>query len=76
MNAELRWTPARFIDMAVFYDAGKVAARHQDLDFDNLKKSYGIGVRLIGVQGYVFRLEAAHSRENNIRLIFTAGGAF
>ena len=76
MNAELRWTPARFIDMAVFYDAGKVAARHQDLDFDNLNKSYGIGVRLIGVQGYVFRLEAAHSRENNIRLIFTAGGAF
>ena len=24
MNAELRWTPARFLDMALFYDAGKV----------------------------------------------------
>ena len=31
MNAELRWTPARFLDMALFYDAGKVAARKSDL---------------------------------------------
>ena len=36
MNAELRWTP-RFLDMAVFYDAGKVAARKSDLDFRDLE---------------------------------------
>jgi Omp85 superfamily domain len=76
MNAELRWTPARIVDMAIFYDAGKVTARREDLDFNDLKESYGIGLRLIGVKGYVFRVEAAHSRENNFRLIFTAGGAF
>ena len=76
MNAELRWTPARFLDMAVFYDTGKVAARRRDLDFEDLKESYGIGMRLIGLQGYAFRIEAAHSREHNLRLIFSAGGAF
>jgi hypothetical protein len=76
MNAELRWTPARFMDMAVFYDTGKVTARREDLNFDALKKSYGIGMRLIGPQGYIFRVEAAHSREHNVRLIFSAGGAF
>jgi len=76
MNAELRWTPARFIDMAVFYDTGKVAARRRDLDFEGLKESYGIGLRLIGLAGYAFRIEAAHSREHNVRLIFSAGGAF
>ena len=76
LNAELRWTPARFMDMAIFYDTGKVTSRREDLDFDDLKESYGIGMRLIGVGGYVFRVEAAHSRENNVRLIFTAGGAF
>jgi hypothetical protein len=76
MNAELRWTPARFLDMAVFYDTGKVAARRDDLDFKDLKDSYGIGLRLIGLQGYAFRIEAARSRENNLRLIFGAGGAF
>jgi hypothetical protein len=76
MTAELRWTPARFLDMAVFYDTGKVAARRADLGFRDLKESWGIGMRLVGVQGYAFRVEAAHSRENTLRLIFSAGGAF
>jgi hypothetical protein len=75
-NAELRWTPARIVDMAIFYDAGKVTERREDLDFNHLKDSFGIGMRLIGVKGYVFRVEAAHSKENNVRLIFSAGGAF
>jgi hypothetical protein len=76
MNAELRWTPARFLDMAIFYDTGKVASRRQDLDFDDLQESYGIGMRLIGMAGYVLRVEIAHSREHNARLIFSAGGLF
>jgi outer membrane protein assembly factor BamA len=75
-NAELRWTPARIVDMAIFYDAGKVTERREDLDFNHLKDSFGIGMRLIGVNGYVFRVEAAHSKENNVRLIFSAGGVF
>jgi hypothetical protein len=76
MNAELRWTPARFVDMAVFYDTGKVASRRQDLDFDDLKESYGIGVRLVGPKSYVLRVEVAHSREHAARLLVAAGGAF
>jgi hypothetical protein len=76
MNAELRWTPAYFLDMAVFYDTGKVAERRRDLDFQDLKESYGIGMRLIRLQGYAFRIEAAHSREHNVRLLISAGGAF
>ena len=76
MNAELRWTPARFLDMAVFYDAGKVAARKGDLDFRDLENSYGIGMRIIGVKGYAFKVEVAHSREHAARLLVSAGGAF
>jgi hypothetical protein len=76
MNAELRWTPSRFMDMALFYDAGKVEARRQDLDFDHLEDNYGIGMRLIGPRGYAFRVEAARSREHRARLIVSAGGAF
>ena len=76
MNAELRWTPARFMDMLLFYDTGKVEARRQDLDFDNLKESYGIGMRLIAQRGYAVRMEAAHSREHKVRLTLSAGGAF
>ena len=76
MNAELRWTPARFMDMAVFYDTGKVTSRREDLDFEDLQESYGIGMRFIGLEGYVLRLEVAHSREHAARLIFSAGGGF
>src|SRR5688572_32476637 len=34
------WTPARFLDMAVFYDTGKVAARKGDINFEDLEDSY------------------------------------
>ena len=76
MNAELRWTPARFMDMALFYDTGKVTSRRKDLDFDDLQDSYGLGMRLIGFQDYIFRVEVAHSREHAARLLFSAGAAF
>jgi hemolysin activation/secretion protein len=75
MNAELRWTPARFLDMAVFYDTGKVTARKEDLNFEDLEDSYGIGLRFIGLKGYAFRVEVAHRREHQARLLVSAGGA-
>jgi hypothetical protein len=76
MNAELRWTPARFLDMAVFYDTGKVTSRKEDINFEDLEDSYGIGMRFIGVKGYAFRVEVAHSREHQARLLVSAGGTF
>ena len=76
MNAELRWTPARFLDMAVFYDTGKVTARKEDINFEDLEDSYGIGMRFIGLKGYAFRVEVAHSREHQARLLVSAGGTF
>ena len=76
MNAELRWTPARFLDMALFYDAGKVTAEKGDLNFRDLEDSYGIGMRIIGVKGYAFRVDVARSREHAVRLVFGAGGTF
>jgi hypothetical protein len=76
MGAELRWTPARFLDMALFYDTGKVAARRQDLDVAGLRDSYGIGMRLVGPNGYALRVEVAHSREHSARLLVGGGGTF
>jgi hypothetical protein len=76
MNAEVRWTPARFLDMAVFYDTGKVAARRRDLDFEDLHDAYGVGLRLTGPKGYAFRVEVARSREHHARVLVGAGGSF
>jgi hypothetical protein len=33
-------------------------------------------MRVVGLDGYAFRIEAARSREHDVRLIFSAGGAF
>ena len=45
-QAEFRWIPNRLgLDMALFYDAGKVTSRREDLDFEGLKSDWGIGVR-------------------------------
>jgi outer membrane translocation and assembly module TamA len=55
--------------MAIFYDAGKVASRRGDLDFDHLKSNVGIGIRFHGPQTTALRLEVAKGNEG-ARLIF------
>ena len=47
-TAEYRWYAQEFVEMALFYDAGKVTARRADLDFDGLKSDFGIGLRMHG----------------------------
>ena len=48
LQAEWRIMVNRFSTLAFFYDAGKVAARTADLDFDGLKDDFGFGVRFHG----------------------------
>jgi hypothetical protein len=75
LSAEYRWTPSEFVDMALFYDAGKVAAERGDLDFDGLKNSYGIGARFHTPRMTVLRIEYARGSEGG-RLIFAASPSF
>ena len=59
-TAEFRWIPSRLaLDMAIFYDAGKVASRFKDLDFNDMKSDWGVGVRFHGPTSTVLRVEAA-----------------
>jgi hemolysin activation/secretion protein len=62
-TAEYRWYVQEFVDMAIFYDTGKVAAERSQLDFDGLKSSVGAGIRFHGPQTTAVRLELARSRE-------------
>jgi outer membrane protein assembly factor BamA len=75
-SAEYRWTPSRFLDMALFYDAGKVASHAGDLDFENLKSAYGIGLRIVSLNGTVLRVEVARSSEAPFHLIWTSSASF
>jgi hypothetical protein len=75
-SAEFRWIPSRLaLDMALFVDAGKVAARRQDLDFDNLTSNWGLGVRFHGPISTPLRIEMARGREG-WHLVFASGAAF
>lgn len=76
-SAELRWIPNRLgLDMAVFYDAGKVTAERRDLDFRDLQSSWGVGARLHVPTRTILRIEAARPRSGTWRLVVATGAAF
>ena len=75
-SAEFRWIPSRLaLDFALFYDAGKVTNRREDLDFDSLKSDWGIGARFHGPTTTVLRIEGAKGTDG-WRLIVTTSAAF
>jgi hypothetical protein len=76
LQAEWRIMVNRYLDLAFFYDAGKVAARTSDLDLDHLKDDFGFGLRFHGPFATPLRVELARSRESSISFIFSAGPSF
>ena len=74
-QAEWRVLVNRFLDTALFYDAGKVVARRGDLDFDGLKSDYGIGIRFHGPAATPLRIELAKSNEG-LAIVFASKAAF
>jgi hypothetical protein len=75
LQAEWRIMANRFLDSAVFYDAGKVTARRSDLDPHDLKSDYGFGVRFHAPMATVLRIDVARSNEGT-RLVFAASPVF
>jgi hypothetical protein len=71
LQGEWRIMVNRFIDTAVFYDAGKVTARRADLDFDGLKTDYGFGVRFHGPFATPLRVEVARGSEGTTLVVAT-----
>jgi len=63
LQAEWRIMANRFLDTAVFYDAGKVTARRSDLNLDGLKSDVGFGTRFHGPFATPLRIEVAHGSE-------------
>jgi hypothetical protein len=76
LSGEFRWIPSPLaIDMAIFYDAGKVTARRSDLDFDGLKSNVGFGIRFHGPLTTPLRIEVANGDEG-WHLVFGGSAAF
>jgi outer membrane protein assembly factor BamA len=75
LTGEYRWRPSRYVDMALFFDAGQVATIREQLAVDRFRTSWGIGARFHGPAFSALRIELAHSAEGS-RLIFATGGPF
>ncbi len=75
LQAEWRIMANRYLETALFYDAGKVAARTADIDFDGLKDDFGIGIRFHGPFATPLRVELAKSRDG-LSFIFASSAAF
>lgn len=65
LTAEYRWEAWWPLDMALFVDAGQVAADRKDL-FEDLDVSYGIGFRFHNSEAVVLRMDFSFSREGFI----------
>ena len=75
LQGEWRIMVNRFMDTAVFYDAGKVAARTSDIDVASLKHDYGFGVRFHSPLATHLRIDLAKSPQDLI-LVFAGSAPF
>ena len=75
LQAEWRVMVNRYLDLAFFYDAGKVTSSKSDLNLDGLKDDFGLGIRFHGPFATPLRVELAKSREG-LSFIFSSSSAF
>lgn len=62
-NAEYRWEVFPALDMALFFDAGKVAQKRSQVNFHGLESSAGFGFRWNARNSVFLRLDVGFSHE-------------
>jgi outer membrane translocation and assembly module TamA len=75
LTGEYRWRPSRYLDMALFIDAGQVAADRNDFDPGQFDMAWGIGARFHGPTFNALRFDVARGREG-IRFVVTGSQPF
>lgn len=63
LSGEYRWRPSRYLDMALFIDAGQVASNRADFDLGQFDTAWGIGARFHGPTFNALRVDIARGRE-------------
>ena len=63
LNAEYRAEVWLAMDLALFFDAGKVVADREEINFDDLATNYGIGFRVKTAQSTFLRADFAFGGE-------------
>jgi hypothetical protein len=76
LSGELRWIPNRLgLDMAFFYDAGKVGPYWDSLSLDGMKSDVGIGIRFHTPLATPLRIDIARGSAG-LHLVFAGSAAF
>jgi hypothetical protein len=76
LNLEYRWEAFSGLDMALFSDFGTVAARFEELDLDDVRHAYGIGLRFNTYKAVFLRLDVAGGGGEGIRTFLKFSKAF
>lgn len=63
-TGEYRYAISPFAEITLFADFGKVLPRLLDVDFEDLHRSFGAGLRIATHEKFWFRLQAARSDED------------
>lgn len=75
LSGEYRWRPSRYLDMALFLDAGQVAAERRDFRARDFETSWGLGARFHSPNFTALRVEVARGREG-LHFIFAGSQSF
>ncbi len=75
LSAEYRWEAAPALELALFYEAGKVFRNRSDFDLMGLRKNVGFGFRFKSRDRVLIRVDLARGREDT-RVRVTVGPAF
>jgi hypothetical protein len=76
LQGEYRFEVWSGFDAAVFADAGKVAMRRADLNFDDLESDVGIGFRFNTDAGIIARVDVAFGSSDGTHVHIVFGGIF
>jgi outer membrane protein assembly factor BamA len=63
VNAEYRWEAFSGLDVALFFDAGKVTPKRSQLNFHDLETSVGFGLRFNAQNRTFLRIDTGFSHE-------------
>jgi hypothetical protein len=75
LQAEWRVIVNRMLDLALFYDTGKVTPDTSDLSLEGLKSNFGVGIRFHGPITTPVRVEVAKGSEG-FNVVFGSSAAF
>ena len=63
LTGEYRWEATAAVELAAFYDTGKVFPDRSEFTFDGLKHSFGGGIRAKSLRRVTFRIDVGRSEE-------------